>query len=328
MSENDSSAIENVVILGSGCAGLTAAIYAARAKLEPLVVLGVEAGGQLSLTTDVENYPGFPEGIQGPDLIQNMKEQAARFGARFEPGDATSADLSTRPFRLEIEGRPLRTRALIVCSGASARMLGVPGEGRLLGHGVSTCATCDGYFFQGQELIVVGGGDSAVEEGIFLTRFASKVAIVHRRDTLRASKIMQERAFENDKIEFLWNTELVEVLGDDEVEAVRLWNNETDERWERPVAGVFIAIGHIPNTAIFKGQLPMDDQGYLVQKIPGRSLTAVDGVFVGGDVHDHIYRQAVTAAGAGCRAAMDAERFLESVGETSESVEADARTPA
>jgi len=308
---------ESVVVLGSGCAGLTAAIYAARANLEPLVVTGVEAGGQLSLTTDVENYPGFPEGIQGPELIQRMREQAARFGARFVPGDATAADLSERPFRLEIEGEPVRTQALIICSGASARMLGIPGEARLLGHGLSTCATCDGAFFRDEEVIVVGGGDTAMEDAIFLTRFASRVYVVHRRDELRASKIMQERAFANDKIEFVWDTEVVEVHGEEEVEAVTLWNNRTDERWRKPIDGVFVAIGHDPNTKIFRGQLPMDEEGYLVPRDPGRSLTDVEGVFVGGDVHDHLYRQAVTAAGAGCRAAMDAERFLERVGEAS-----------
>lgn len=303
--------VENVVILGSGCAGLTAAIYAARANLTPLVILGVEAGGQLSLTTDVENYPGFPEGIQGPDLIQNMRDQAERFGARFLPGDATAADLSRRPFRIDVEGKTVEARALVICSGASARMLGVPGEARLLGHGVSTCATCDGYFFRDKELIVVGGGDSSMEEAIFLTRFASRVHVVHRRDELRASKIMQDRAFANPRIDFLWNTSVTEVLGGDSVTAARLWNHAADERWEMPVDGVFVAIGHIPNTKIFHGQLPMDAQGYLMPVEPGRSLTTVAGVFIGGDVHDHVYRQAVTAAGAGCRAAMDAERYLE-----------------
>ncbi len=320
------NSVENVVILGSGCAGLTAAIYAARANLDPLVVLGVDAGGQLSLTTDVENYPGFPEGVQGPELIQFMKQQAARFGARFVPGDATAADLSERPFRLEIEGSQVETQTLIICSGASAKMLDIPGEDRLIGHGVSTCATCDGYFFQDQELAVVGGGDSAMEEAIFLTRFASKVSVIHRRDQLRASKIMQDRAFDNPKIEFIWNTQATEVVGDAEVEAVKLWNTVTDERWEKPINGFFLAIGHIPNTAIFEGQLPMDAQGYLLQKEPGRSHTETDGVFVGGDVHDHIYRQAVTAAAAGCRAAIDAERYLELAGEAPQSSVATTRT--
>ncbi|MGH7570506.1 MAG: thioredoxin-disulfide reductase [Gemmatimonadota bacterium] len=316
-----SGRVENVVILGSGCAGLTAAIYAARANLEPLVVLGVESGGQLSLTTDVENYPGFPEGVQGPDLIQKMKDQAARFGARFRAGNALGADLSRRPFRLDVEGEPVLTRSLIVCSGASARMLHVPGEDRLLGHGLSTCATCDGYFFKDKELVVVGGGDTAMEEAIFLTRYASKVYVVHRRDELRASKIMQDRAFANPKIDFVWNTHVTEIQGEREVTAVRLWNHVTGERREMPIDGVFLGIGHDPNTGIFKGQLPMDAQGYLVLEEPGRSLTEVEGVFAGGDVHDHIYRQAVTAAAAGCRAAMDAERYLERLGEAS--VEAD-----
>lgn len=309
------STVESVVILGSGCAGLTAAIYAARANLEPLVVAGVEAGGQLSMTTEVENYPGFPEGIQGPELIERMRRQAERFGARFVAGDATAVDLSARPFVIEIEGEPRRTRTLIICSGASARMLDVPGDRRLLGHGVSTCATCDAAFFRDQEVIVVGGGDSAMEESLFLSRFARRVYVVHRRDELRASKIMQERALSNEKIEFLWNTHVTEVLGESQVEGVRLWNHETGSRWEMKIDGVFVAIGHIPNTAIFENQLEMDAQGYLVPQHPGRSLTDVEGVFVGGDVHDHIYRQAVTAAGAGCRAAMDAERYLERIGE-------------
>ena len=311
----DSPAVESVIILGSGCAGLTAAIYAARANLAPLVVAGVEAGGQLSLTTDVENYPGFPEGIMGPALIDAMRRQAARFGARFVAGDATAVDLSGRPFRIEIEGEPRHARALVVCSGATAKMLKIPGEKELLGHGVSTCATCDGAFFRDQEVIIVGGGDSAMEEALFLSRFARRVIVVHRRDELRASKIMRERAFSNPRIEFLWNTHLTEVMGETQVEAARLWNHESDERWVRRIDGVFLAIGHVPNTDIFENQLPMDAQGYLVPKDPGRSLTDVEGVFIGGDVHDHVYRQAVTAAGAGCRAAIDAERYLERVGE-------------
>jgi thioredoxin reductase (NADPH) len=314
MATTSMRAVENVVILGSGCAGLTAAIYAARANLEPLVVLGVESGGQLSLTTAVENYPGFPEGIDGPDLIQRMKDQAKRFGARFMSGDATAADLSVHPLVIEVEGQPVRTMTLIVCSGASARMLDAPGERRLLGHGVSTCATCDGPFCRDQDVIVVGGGDSAMEEALFLARFATRVRVVHRRDQLRASKIMQERAFENPKIEFVWNTQLLEILGESAVTGVRLWNHVTDQRWETPIDAVFLAIGHVPNTAIFREQLPLDAQGYLVLKEPGRSLTDVEGVFAGGDVHDHVYRQAVTAAGAGCRAAMDAERYLERIG--------------
>lgn len=315
MSDPDTRHVENVVVLGSGCAGLTAAIYAARANLTPLVVGGVESGGQLSLTTDVENYPGFPEGVQGPVLIQRMREQAERFGARFLHGDATAVDLSHRPFVLDVEGETVETRTLVVCTGASARMLGVPGERRLLGHGLSTCATCDGAFFRDQEIVVVGGGDSAMEEAIFLTRFARRVIVIHRREALRASKIMQDRAFANPKIEFLWNTVVEEIQGDSTVTGVRLWNHPTDERRVLPVDGVFLAIGHVPNTKIFEHQLPLDSQGYIVLKEEGRSLTAVEGVFAGGDVHDHLYRQAVTAAGAGCRAAMDAERYLERLGE-------------
>jgi len=314
------AAVESVIILGSGCAGLTAAIYAARANLEPLVVMGVEAGGQLSLTTEVENYPGFPDGIQGPELIDRMRRQAERFGARFEAGDATAVDLSVRPFVVEIEGDPRRTRTLIVCSGATARMLGVRGEKQLLGHGVSTCATCDAAFFRDQEVIVVGGGDSAMEEALFLARFARRVYVVHRRDELRASKIMQERGLSHEKIEFVWNTHVTEILGERQVEGVGLWNHATGQRWEMKVDGVFLAIGHVPNTAIFENQLEMDAQGYLVPKNPGRSLTDVEGVFIGGDVHDHVYRQAITAAGAGCRAAMDAERYLERVGEAPQPV--------
>jgi thioredoxin reductase (NADPH) len=314
MAKTSVRAIESVVILGSGCAGLTAAIYAARANLEPLVVLGIESGGQLSLTTDVENYPGFPQGVQGPDLIQRMRHQAERFGARFLAGEATAADLSGRPIVLTVESETVQTHALVICSGASARMLGIPGERQLLGHGVSTCATCDGAFFRDREVAVVGGGDSAMEEALFLTRFASRVHVIHRRDQLRASKIMQERALANPKIHFHWNTHVTEILGDTEVTGVGLWSHRSDERWVMPVDGVFLAIGHVPNTQIFREQLPLDAQGYIILAEGGRSLTSVEGVFAGGDVHDHIYRQAVTAAGAGCRAAMDAERYLERIG--------------
>ena len=314
MAKTSLRAIESVVILGSGCAGLTAAIYAARANLEPLVVLGIESGGQLSLTTDVENYPGFPQGVQGPDLIQRMRHQAERFGARFLAGEATAADLSGRPIVLTVESETVQTHALVICSGASARMLGIPGERQLLGHGVSTCATCDGAFFRDREVAVVGGGDSAMEEALFLTRFASRVHVIHRRGQLRASKIMQERALTNPKIHFHWNTHLTDILGDAEVSGVRLWNHPSGERWVMPVDGVFLAIGHVPNTQIFREQLPLDAQGYIILSEGARSLTSVEGVFAGGDVHDHIYRQAVTAAGAGCRAAMDAERYLERIG--------------
>jgi thioredoxin reductase (NADPH) len=303
----------DVVILGSGCAGLTAAIYAARANLSPLVVDGRETGGQLSMTTEVENYPGFPEGVLGPDLIEKMRAQAARFGAEFLIGAATAADLSRRPFRVTIdERRPITTRTLIIASGASARLLGLESERRLLGHGVSTCATCDGFFFRGKELLVVGGGDSALEEGIFLTKFATRVTVVHRRDTLRASKIMQDRALKNPKMAFLWDSAIEEVLGREKVEGVRIRNLKTSEVTERKIDAVFVAIGHVPNTAIFKGQIPLDPNGYILTEEGAK--TAVPGVFAAGDCQDHVYRQAVTAAGSGCMAAIDAERFLEAEG--------------
>ena len=305
--------VRDVVILGSGCAGLTAAVYAARANLKPLLVDGHEAGGQLSLTTDVENFPGFPEGILGPQLIEHMRKQAARFGTEFLAGSATAADLKARPFTLTLDhGRSLRTRTLVIASGASARMLGLESERRLLGHGLSTCATCDGFFFKGKELMVVGGGDSAIEEGTFLTKFASKVTIVHRRDSLRASKIMQDRAFKNPKVEFVWDSTIEEVLGANRVEGVRLQNLKTGALSERKVDGVFVAIGHVPNTKIFAGQIDMDQAGYIITK--GGSRTNVPGVFAAGDCQDHVYRQAITAAGSGCMAAIDAERFLEAEG--------------
>jgi thioredoxin reductase (NADPH) len=301
-----------VVIMGSGCAGLTAAIYAGRATLHPLVVEGPEVGGQLSLTTDVENYPGFPEAIKGPELIQRMREQAERFGARLLRGEVQAVDLSRRPFRLMIEGVEHRARTLIVASGARARWLGLPNEMRLVGRGVSSCATCDGFFFRGQEVAVVGGGDSAMEEALFLTRFAARVYVIHRRDSLRASKIMQERALKNPKIEFIWNAVVEELVGEEALEGVVLRDTVTGERHPLAVGGLFVAIGHIPNTALFAGQLEMDDLGYLI--VHNGSRTSVPGVFAAGDVHDRSYRQAVTAAGAGCRAAMDAERFLEAEG--------------
>jgi thioredoxin reductase (NADPH) len=305
-----SETLNSVVILGSGCAGLTAAVYAARGNLHPLLIDGLESGGQLSLTTEVENFPGFPRGILGPELIQNMRQQAERFGTRFMSGAAVAARLDKRPFVLTLDDRrEIHTRTLIVASGASARMLGLASERRLLGHGVSTCATCDGFFFKEKELLVVGGGDSALEEAMFLTKFAHKVTVVHRRDTLRASKIMQERARKNARIHFVWNSTVDEVLGSTKVEGARLRNLVDDSKKEIPADGVFVAIGHIPNTAIFKGHLDMDPAGYIITN--GGSRTNVPGVFAAGDCQDHVYRQAITAAGSGCMAAIDAERFLE-----------------
>jgi len=302
-----------VAILGSGCAGLTAAVYAARANLRPLLIDGHEAGGQLSLTTDVENYPGFAKGILGPELIESMRQQAARFGTEYMPGAATAANLSDRPFRLTIDGaKEIRASALIIASGASARMLGHESEKRLLGHGVSTCATCDGFFFKDKALIVVGGGDSAMEEGTFLTKFARQVTIVHRRDTLRASKIMQERAFKNPKISFVWDSTIDEILGSDRVVGVRFRNLKTGAVAETKADGVFVAIGHVPNTRIFEGQIERDEAGYIITREGSR--TSVAGVFAAGDCQDHVYRQAVTAAGSGCMAAIDAERFLAAEG--------------
>lgn len=302
-----------VIILGAGCAGLTAAIYAARAHLRPLVVEGAQAGGQLTLTTMVENFPGFPEGILGPDLIDAMRKQAARFGAEFVTKDATAVNLAERPFTVHVEEEAYPCEALIIATGASAKLLGLESERRLLGHGVSTCATCDGFFFQDQDVIVVGGGDSAMEEALFLTKFAKAVTVVHRRDKFRASKIMQEKAFKNSKISFIWNT-VVEDIQDPEVGrviGVRLRNLQEDKVFEKPCDGVFIAIGHTPNTQLFQGQLELDERGYIVTK--GGTRTSVPGVFASGDVADHVYRQAVTAAGTGCMAAMDAEKFLEGI---------------
>ncbi len=312
--ENSRGNMRNVVIIGSGCAGLTAAIYTARANLSPLVIRGLEAGGQLSLTTLVENYPGFPKGVQGPELIDMMQKQAAEFGAEFKEGNVTRVDLSKRPLVLELGPQRIETRALIIASGASAKMLGLESERKLLGHGVSTCATCDGYFFRGKEVAVVGGGDTAAEESLFLTRHAFQVNVIHRRDQLRASKIMQDRMRKNDKIKFIWNSVVTDVLDPvkGEVTGVKLKNVKTGEEIVKPVHGLFLGIGHQPNTQLFKGQLEMNEAGYL--KTHDGAKTGVPGVFAAGDVQDHVYRQAVTAAGSGCMAAMDAERFLEAEG--------------
>jgi thioredoxin reductase (NADPH) len=309
----------HVVIVGSGPAGLTAAIYAARANLHPLVIEGEpsstsdQPGGQLMLTTDVENFPGFPDGIMGPELMVKFREQAVRFGAEFLTEKVTSVDLSERPFKLSIRDRHITADAVIVSTGAQSLMLGLEAESRLLGYGLSTCATCDGFFFRGQEIAVAGGGDSAVEEATFLTKFASKVTLIHRRDTLRASKIMQDRAFNNPKIEIMWNTVVEDLVGDTKLEGAVVRNVLTDEVSTLPVTGLFVAIGHRPNTDLFKGVLDMDDNGYLVTQ-PGTSYTNVPGVFACGDVQDHVYRQAITAAGSGCMAAIDCERWLESLG--------------
>jgi len=305
-----------VVIMGSGPAGLTAALYTARANLEPVIFEGLEAGGQLTLTTDVENYPGFPDGIMGPDLMNSMRQQALKFGAKSVMAEITSVDFSTRPFKITTGDTVLETDTFIISSGASARMLGLESEKLLLGYGVSTCATCDGFFFKDKELLVVGGGDSAVEEAIFLTKFASKVSIVHRRDKLRASKIIQDRAFRNEKLGFIWDSEVEEILGSKEsgVTGAKLKNTKTGEATVKEAQGLFIAIGHNPNTELFKGQLDMNEVGYIITK-SGSTETNVPGVFAAGDVQDQIYRQAVTAAGSGCMSAMDAEKFLEEQGE-------------
>jgi thioredoxin reductase (NADPH) len=320
--ETNQDSHHEVIVIGSGPAGLTAALYLARANLAPLVIEGLEAGGQLMLTTDVENYPGFTDGIMGPDLMGVFRKQAERFGAIYLTADVEEVDLASRPFKVKVRETIYTADAIVVSTGAKAKMLGATGEDKLLGRGVSTCATCDGAFFREQRLIVVGGGDSAMEEAIFLTRFASKVTVVHRRDELRASKIMQQRAFDNPKIDFIWDSVLDEIVGDQKVAAVKIRNVKTDEVTEMDVEGVFIAIGHIPNTSLFEGTLETDASGYL--KVAANlgsdplaasgfaTRTNVEGVFASGDVVDSIYRQAVTAAGMGCMAAIDAERWLES----------------
>ena len=308
------NSVRKVVILGSGCSGLTAAIYAARANLKPLVIEGHEPGGQLSITTLVENFPGFPDGIQGPELIENMKKQAARFGAEYMHGHLVSADFAKRPFVLNFGDKQMLTRTLIIASGASARWLGLPNEQSLIGHGVSSCATCDGFFFGGKDIAVIGGGDSAMEEALFLTRFANKVTIIHRRDTFRASKIMLERARQHPKIEFLTNTVVEDVhdVNKKEVTGLRLRNLKTGKRWDFSTSAMFLGIGHEPNTKWANGQLETDSDGYLLTK--NYVFTRVPGVFASGDVQDRRYRQAISAAGTGCMAAIEAEKFLEEEG--------------
>src|SRR3990172_3663078 len=303
--------IRNVIIIGSGPAGLTAAIYAARADLRPLVIEGSQPGGQLTITTDVDNYPGFPEGINGPQLVMDMHKQAERFETEFISGEITAVDLSRRPFVVAVGDKTYRGETLIIATGASARWLGIEAEKKLMGSGVSGCATCDGFFFKGKEVVVVGGGDTAVEEAAFLTRFATKVSIIHRRGQLRASKIMQEKAVKNKKISFIWDSVVEDILGGDagHVTGVRVKNVKSGAVSDIPCSGVFIAIGHTPNTKIFEGKLEMDEKGYIILK--ERTYTNVPGVFAAGDVADPYYRQAITAAGMGCMAAIDAERFLE-----------------
>lgn len=300
--------MEKVIILGSGPAGLTAAIYAARAELKPLVIAGLKPGGQLMITSEVENFPGFPEGVMGPDLMEKMRKQATKFGARFIDKDASEVLLKKAPYKIKVGSDEFETESLIIATGASSLWLNLPSEQKLIGHGVSSCATCDGFFFRNKKVVVAGGGDSAMEEALFLTKFASEVTVIHRRGELRASKIMQERAFANPKIKFIWNTDIKEVLGDKKVTGLKVSNNQTNDISEVQTDGLFVAIGHAPNTAIFKGKLDLDEKGYLV--VRDQVMTDIKGVFVSGDVLDHRYRQAITAAGWGCMAAMEAEKFI------------------
>ena len=309
------ASVRNVIIIGSGPAGLTAALYSARANLQPLLIEGIEAGGQLMLTTMVENFPGYRDGIMGPDLMSEMRAQAERFGTEIVQGNVTSVDLNSQPMVVKTSDHDYQSKTIIIATGASARLLGLPSERKLMRHGVSTCATCDGYFFRGQEIAVVGGGDSAMEEAIFLTRFASKVTVVHRRSTLRASKIMQDKARANDKIAWQLGSEVEEIRdgGKGEVTSMVLRNNQTGAHTEIPVSGVFVAIGHTPNTSLFQGQLELDRNGYVITHDGAK--TNVAGVFACGDVQDHIYRQAITAAGSGCMAALDAEHYIDNIPE-------------
>jgi len=309
-----SNTIENVVILGTGPAGLTAAIYTARANLKPLCVEGTQPGGQLTITTEVENFPGFPHGIQGPELMDNTRKQAERFGTRFKQGDVQKVDLTKKPFTLSLaDGSEVKTHTLIIATGASAKLLGLPAEKKLMGKGVSACATCDGFFFRNQDIAIVGGGDTAMEEANFLTRFAKTVTLIHRRDTFRASKVMQDRVLANPKVKVIYDTAVEDVMGENEVVGLKLKNLKTGATSELPVTGFFVAIGHQPNTNLFKGQLDMNETGYLYIQ-SGSTKTKIPGVFAAGDVADHYYRQAITAAGTGCMAAIDAERHLDSEG--------------